>query len=443
MADYCVYWFRKTHDHLEKGSHAGLVGTQNIRNTYSRIGGLDYILDNGGVITDAIGRQVWSGEAKVHVSIVNWVKDGARPATARLAIQRGDLVTSPWETYELDKINSALSPGIDVSRACALKTNEKPQRCFNGQMIGHQAFLLRQEQRAEMVRRDPLTREVTFPYLNGITALTGADLDRYVIDFEQRTRFEAEKYREAFGWVTEHVLPDRKRKAEEGKDAEGNVRPHHRAFLSRWWQLSFGRPEMLSVIKPLTRYLACAYVTKRPIFIFVSSQIRPSNLIQVFGFEDDYSFGVLQSLLHWIWFVTKCGKLKGDFRYSAESVFDTFPWPQEPTRGQIKAVAEAAVALRALRRETMQNLNYSLRDLYRTLEQPGNNPLREAHARLDAAVRAAYGMAEDADPLAFLLELNLACAAKEKAGEKITAPGLPLPLNEQKTFVSEDCIEAP
>jgi len=69
--------------------------------------------------------------------------------------------------------------------------------------------------------------------------------------------------------------------------------------------------------------------------------------------------------------------------------------------------------------------------------------LRDAHARLDAAVRAAYGMADDADPLAFLLELNLACAAKEKAGEKITAPGLPLPLNEQKTFVSEDCIEAP
>ncbi len=91
----------------------------------------------------------------------------------------------------------------------------------------------------------------------------------------------------------------------------------------------------------------------------------------------------------------------------------------------------------------MRKLNYSLRDLYRTLDQPGDNPLRDAHARLDAAVRAAYGMAEDADPLAFLLELNLACAAKEKAGEKITPPGLPLPLNEQKNFVSEDCIPAP
>ena len=91
----------------------------------------------------------------------------------------------------------------------------------------------------------------------------------------------------------------------------------------------------------------------------------------------------------------------------------------------------------------MRKLNYSLRDLYRTLEQPGDNPLREAHARLDAAVRAAYGMPADADPLAFLLELNLACVAKEKTGEKITAPDLPLPVEEQAAFITDDCIAPP
>jgi MmeI, N-terminal domain len=75
--------------------------------------------------------------------------------------------------------------------------------------------------------------------------------------------------------------------------------------------------------------------------------------------------------------------------------------------------------------------------------KPGHNPLRDAHARLDAAVRAAYGMPADADPLAFLLELNLTCAAKEKAGEKITPPGLPLPPNEHSKFVTNDCIKLP
>jgi hypothetical protein len=89
----------------------------------------------------------------------------------------------------------------------------------------------------------------------------------------------------------------------------------------------------------------------------------------------------------------------------------------------------------------MRKLNYSLRDLYRTLEEPGDNPLRETQARLDAAVRAAYGMADDIDPLGFLLDLNLACAAKEKAGEKITPPGLPLAAQEHAAFRTDDCID--
>jgi hypothetical protein len=189
--------------------------------------------------------------------------------------------------------------------------------------------------------------------------------------------------------------------------------------------------------------MVCSEVTKRPIFSFVHPDIRPDHTLEAFVFEDDYSFGVLQSGIHWSWFVATCSKLKGDFRYTPESVFDTFPWPQKPTQAQIKAVANAAVALRELRRETMRKLNYSLRDLYRTLDQPGDNPLREAHARLDRAVRGAYVVAEDVDPLAFLLELNLDLAAREKAGRKITPPGLPLQTKERKMFITDDCIQAP
>jgi hypothetical protein len=101
------------------------------------------------------------------------------------------------------------------------------------------------------------------------------------------------------------------------------------------------------------------------------------------------------------------------------------------------------VALRALRRDAMRKLNYSLRDLYRTLEQPGDNPLRDAHARLDVAVRAAYGMPANTDPLTFLLQLNLICAKKEKAREQITPPGLPLRSEDPASFITSDCIQPP
>src|SRR6266481_3053813 len=92
---------------------------------------------------------------------------------------------------------------------------------------------------------------------------------------------------------------------------------------------------------------------------------------------------------------------------------------------------------------TYEDLQHEREAVAKTLDQPGDNPLRDAHARLDAAVRTAYGMRADADPLAFLLEFNLACAAKEKGGEKITPPGLPLPPNEHSEFVTNDCIKPP
>lgn len=123
------------------------------------------------------------------------------------------------------------------------------------------------------------------------------------------------------------------------------------------------------------------------------------------------------------------GALSHNSPIDAGATFE-FRVAKKPTRKQMKAGAEAAIALRVLRRETMRKLKHSLRDPYRTLEQPGDNPLREAHVRLDAA-------------LAFLLDPNLALAAKEKAGEKITPPGLPLPVEERASFITDDCIQPP
>ena len=50
-------------------------------------------------------------------------------------------------------------------------------------------------------------------------------------------------------------------------------------------------------------------------------------------------------------------------------------------------------------------------------------------------------MPKDVDILAFLLALNQSCAAKEVTGEKITPPGLPLPVEEHAALITEDCIK--
>jgi hypothetical protein len=235
-------------------------------------------------------------------------------------------------------------------------------------------------------------------------------------------------------------LPDRQEKAQQGKDQDGNVRPHHKAFLSRWWQLSFGRPELISLLQNLPRYLVISLVSKRPIFTFVSSAIRPSNLLQAFALPDDYSFGILSSDTHWQWFKRKSSKLKSDYRFG-ETVWNTFPWPQAPTAKQVQAVAEAGREVRRIRTGALAEMKGGLRALYRTLELPGANLLKDAHAALDAAVLAAYGFSAKKDLLPQLLALNLEVAGKIERGEAVTAPGLPKNYADRGKLVTEDCIK--
>ncbi len=463
MADYCVYWIRRAADHLPAcikadpfAGRAGLVGTQNIRNNQSRVGGLDHVVATG-TIVEAVDNQPWSGEANVHVSIANWIKTQdesiaprdrrlwsrvGRPQTSKRAARAGIRAD---KTYELKDrlsptINAAISDRRDVTGAVPLRCNSQPRRSFNGQMIGHEGFILSASGRKQVLQEDPNSAQVIYPYLNGREALSGEGcLDRSVIDFGTRDQLEAAEFPGALNWVREHVLPDRERKANEGKDAAGNQRTHHKGFLSRWWQLSFGRPELTNLIATMPRYLCCSLVTKRAIFFFVSSEVRPSNLLQVFTYPDDYTFGIVQSQTHWHWFTEKSSKLKSDYRFG-EEVWNTFPWPQSPTAAQLDTVAAAGREVRRVRSAALAVIPGGLRAVYRTLELPGKHPLKDAHAALDAAVLAAYGFSPKTDLLKQLLDLNHAVAAAEKAEQIVTAPGIPNSYRNTVSLVTQDCI---
>jgi SAM-dependent methyltransferase len=439
MADFCAHWFRLAHDALIQGGRAGLVGTNTIRQGEGREASLDHVVQNGGTITEAVSTEVWSGDAQVHVSIVNWVK-GEAPGAKRLTTQVGESADDPWKIEEVETIPATLSSSTDVSAALPLSANQVPKAVYVGQYPFNEGFLLTPDEAAEMMRAELKSREVLFPYMIGRDLVEEDVPTRWSIDFGQNDIFFARGYPLAFERVKERVMPDVLAKAEAEKVATGKETTRWTRVAQRWWQFRDYQPGTIAAIKTVPCYIAVSRVTKRPIFEFVSSGIRPDNTIVVFPFADDYSFGILQSDMHWRWFNARCSTLGGTFRYTSDTVFDTFPWPQSPTRNQIKDVAEAAVALRALRREIMDKLKYSLRDLYRALEQPGENSLREAHAKLDVAVRAAYAMPNDADPLAFLLALNRTLAAREKAGEPIIPPGLRLPERERKAFTTEDCI---
>jgi SAM-dependent methyltransferase len=444
-ADYCVYWFKRTHDELGPDSTAGLVGTNTIRQNYSREGGLDYIVNNGGTITEAVSSMVWPGQAVVHVSVVNWSK-GSAEGPKKLSWQEGDDRNNPWAEKTLVKIPSSLSADTDVTQAKVLETNAKAKACYQGQTHGHEGFLLSQEEARAMIAASPTNRDVIFPFLIGEDLLNniGGKPSRWIIDFHPRDEFEAQRYELPFRRLQERVLPDRQAAAREEnrRNARLSTRgnKHHASFLKRWWILSYPRREVLKSIGGISRFIACSRVTKRPIFEFVSSRIHPSDALLVFPLEDDYSFGILQSGLHWAWFKARCSTLKGDWRYTSNTVFDSFPWPQNPSEKQVAEVARAAVALRKLRKELATKHKMPLRAMYSAKNGAEKSSLEDAQADLDEAVRNAHGMNRHENVLEFLLASNRDCANREGKSERITGPGLPAGTAAKK-LVTRDAIE--
>jgi hypothetical protein len=128
----------------------------------------------------------------------------------------------------------------------------------------------------------------------------------------------------------------------------------------------------------------------------------PSDVLVSVAADDDYRLGVLQSGVHAAWVEARCSTLGKARRYTTRTVFETFPWPQEPTADAVRAVEESAAALRAAR-AVLAAERGSLRA---ALQQPSRS-LIDAQAMLDASVMQAYGWSARTGVLSALLDLGV------------------------------------
>ena len=98
-----------------------------------------------------------------------------------------------------------------------------------------------------------------------------------------------------------------------------------------------------------------------------------------------YHFGILTSSVHNAWMRVVCGRLKSDYRYSINIVYNNFPWPNpiDAQKAKIEKTAQAVLDARA------NNPDSSLADLYSETFMPKD--LRQAHQANDRAVMEAYG----------------------------------------------------
>ena len=119
---------------------------------------------------------------------------------------------------------------------------------------------------------------------------------------------------------------------------------------------------------------------------FLPSTTIASDLLFMIPNASIYHFGVLESNVHMAWMRTVCGRLKSDYRYAKDIVYNNFPWPKptDEQKEKIMATAQSILDARALYPDS------SLADLYDPLTMPSE--LRKAHQENDKAVMAAYGI---------------------------------------------------
>lgn len=118
---------------------------------------------------------------------------------------------------------------------------------------------------------------------------------------------------------------------------------------------------------------------------FMHPDILTSDAVQIIPNATLYHFGILTSNVHMAWMRAVCGRLKSDYRYSKDIVYNNFPWPT-PTEEQKQKIEQTAQAILDARKLYPDS---SLADLYDEVTMPSE--LRRAHQQNDRAVMEAYG----------------------------------------------------
>lgn len=157
---------------------------------------------------------------------------------------------------------------------------------------------------------------------------------------------------------------------------------------------------------PTSEYIVVPEVSsERRVYIpigFLPPEVLSSNLVKIIPNATLYHFGVLTSSVHNAWMRAVGGRLKSDYRYSKDLVYNNFPWPQkveEKQQEKLKELAQKVLDARAMYPSS------SLADLYDPLTMPAE--LLKAHKDLDNAVLKLYGLSSkksEAEIVAVLFE---------------------------------------
>ena len=393
--DFCSYWFRLTHQRLSERGRAGLVGTNSVSQGKSKSVTLDYLTNNGGFIHEAISSQPWSGEANVHVSIVNWSKQEP-------------------EAYYLDnqlvpRINPSLTSLVNAANARRLSVNLA--KVFIGVQPNGMGFLIPENLAKSWIRQDPQNDSILKLFSMGANLAQNPNgkPERWIIDFANMDIENIAKYTLPYSHVKAEVKPERE------KNREAVLR-------EKWWRFKRTNEAMRSATEDLGLYFTVPRVSKWAVFLPAPIKWLPGDKSVVVASEDFYLFGILSSIAHMSWVDVQKSTLEDRTAYTPTTCFETFPFPQTPSAKIVQQIRTKALELHQYRSDQMQQKQWGITKLYNAYFAEPASQLYKLHKQLDAIVLQAYGFDPTDDLLEKLLALNLALAAKEKRGEPVVGP---------------------
>ncbi len=424
-ADLVCYWFVKAGAHVGAGNarRAGLVATNSICGGANR----------RALATATDGRPIfeaWSDEP--------WVIDGAAVRVSLVCFAPSSDESVPERRLDgerVDAIHADLTAGVDLTRAQRLYRNMGV--AFMGDTKSGSfdvpGTLAREWLKAPTNPNGRPNADVLAPWMNG-RDITNRGAGKWIVDFGwNMVREEVALYEAPFDHLAKNVRPRRQKN-------------RVRKLRDFWWRHERPRPEMWRAVEGMSRYIATPTVAKHRLFVWLDARICPDHQLIVIARDDDTTFGILHSRFHETWSLRLGTSLEDRPRYTPTTTFETFPfpeglspdlpaaayatdprateiadaasrlvelrerwlhppewvdWVEEPVPGYPKRpVPRDEAAARQLRQRTLTHL-YNARPQW----------LSDVHAKLDAAVAAAYGWTEDIsedDALRELLSRNRA-----------------------------------
>lgn len=344
----------------------------------------------------------WNNEAKgnaaVHVVIIGFANFDTNE---KYLFEYENIKGEPHE-LKVKNINPYLVEGNDLvvlkRRAPICKV---PEISFGSMPNDGGNFLFTDEEKKEFLKIEPTSKKFFKPLISAHEFLNGEK--RWCLWLKDVNPKELKEAKE----VTKRIEAVKKSRLESTREATKKLANYPTLFGED------RQPKSEYILIPLHSSENRNYI---PLGYFSKDNIA-NNSCSTIDNTKPYHFGVLHSSMHMAWIKTTCGRIKSDFRYSNEIVYNNYPWPENPSDKQVKAIEVAAQKVLDAR---LQFPNSSLADLYDPLTMPP--VLVKAHSDLDKAVDNAYRpqvFTSEAKRMEFLFELYEKYTADLFTKEKI------------------------